>query len=376
MSRRRPHQPIFRKKIQHGAVTVGNTAAVPAEPVQMVVADARSASTADNIVLTQHQLLAVADATSAPAVDSVVLDLTLDLVVQDATSASAIDNLTLTQHQILVVQDAAAASTADNIALIQHQILTVADATSASTVDNLALGTQALAAAILAASPLGYWKLDETTGTTISDSSGNGRNGTISGTYTLAGQAGPGSAVGISFGGGVIDIADDDAWSLNTTPGLTVFALVYPSSTTAKGIIGKGVAGSLEWAATLSATNLRPVWQAFGPANAIRQSRSSTTDPVSTGAWSAIAFSTPNSGVQTTNCKVYNNDGTNVGNASGSTPAGSYSNQANSLLIGNANVPGTTTFAGGIAHVAVFAGQLSDAAVDAFMSAALADGWI
>ena len=34
-------------------------------------------------------------------------------------------------------------------------------------------------------SPVGYWRLGETSGTTAADSSGNGRNGTYTGTYTL-----------------------------------------------------------------------------------------------------------------------------------------------------------------------------------------------
>lgn len=39
-------------------------------------------------------------------------------------------------------------------------------------------------AQVMADSPLGYWRLDETSGTTIVDAA-NGHNGTISGTYTL-----------------------------------------------------------------------------------------------------------------------------------------------------------------------------------------------
>lgn len=46
-----------------------------------------------------------------------------------------------------------------------------------------------LAAAILADSPTGFWKLDETSGTTAADSSGNGYNLTYSGSYTLADSA-------------------------------------------------------------------------------------------------------------------------------------------------------------------------------------------
>lgn len=38
---------------------------------------------------------------------------------------------------------------------------------------------------VMSHSPRGYWRLGETSGTTAADSSGNGRNGTYTGTYTL-----------------------------------------------------------------------------------------------------------------------------------------------------------------------------------------------
>lgn len=38
---------------------------------------------------------------------------------------------------------------------------------------------------LLSHGPLGYWRLGETSGTTAADSSGNGRSGTYTGTYTL-----------------------------------------------------------------------------------------------------------------------------------------------------------------------------------------------
>ena len=48
---------------------------------------------------------------------------------------------------------------------------------------------------ILADSPVGYWKLNETSGTTAYDSSGNGNNGTLHGGITLN-QPGPWSGGG------------------------------------------------------------------------------------------------------------------------------------------------------------------------------------
>lgn len=55
--------------------------------------------------------------------------------------------------------------------------------------------------AVLADSPVFYWPMNETSGTTIADASGNSRTGTISGDYTLN-QLGPSSAIpaSVDFG--------------------------------------------------------------------------------------------------------------------------------------------------------------------------------
>lgn len=52
--------------------------------------------------------------------------------------------------------------------------------------------------AVVADSPWGFWPGDETTGTTVADLSGNGRNMSITGSPTL-GKAGPGNTSGISW---------------------------------------------------------------------------------------------------------------------------------------------------------------------------------
>lgn len=49
--------------------------------------------------------------------------------------------------------------------------------------------TTSIATEILADSPMGYWKCDETSGTTLADSSGNSYILTLTGTYTLAVEA-------------------------------------------------------------------------------------------------------------------------------------------------------------------------------------------
>jgi RHS repeat-associated protein len=60
---------------------------------------------------------------------------------------------------------------------------------------------------VLGDAPLGYWPLDETSGTSAADASGNSNNGTYSGTYTLAQSgalAGTGGGSAVSFSGGTV----------------------------------------------------------------------------------------------------------------------------------------------------------------------------
>lgn len=84
-----------------------------------------------------------------------------------------------------------------------------------------------LAAEILADSPLGFWKLDETSGTTATDSSGNGRHGTYTDASMAGASPGPCAVGGVSplFGAGdYVTVPSAAAWSIPST--LTIEALV------------------------------------------------------------------------------------------------------------------------------------------------------
>lgn len=101
-------------------------------------------------------------------------------------------------------------------------------------------------AEVLADSPLGYWRLGETSGTTAADSSGNGHAGTIVGTPTL-GVAGllsgdSDKALGLTANAGnYVSIAS--ASFLDSQPGITYEAWVNitsaPDSTNNDGIIAR-----------------------------------------------------------------------------------------------------------------------------------------
>jgi len=109
--------------------------------------------------------------------------------------------------------------------------------------------------AINEASPAFHLPITELSGTTIKDVSGNGRDGTLSGTVTLNDQTAPDGLPAALFGGGHIEIADNAAFSVGATYGMTVGCVAKFSSTpsTLRWLISKGAVGQYEW--DLYATN-------------------------------------------------------------------------------------------------------------------------
>lgn len=247
----------------------------------------------------------------------------------------------------------------------------------------------ALPSAILALSPLGYWPLNEgatvanASGTAV-DASGNGRNGTYEkSTGTFANAVGPDGADYADFGNTnlttSVRIADNNAWSVNNASGLTVVAMIKPDSvggTTRQFVVAKGGSGSAkyEWDFYINfGVGGRIQYVVDGPSGNVLQLEG-FNNPVTT-AWQAVAWSTPN-GTQNTRGKVYRNSSTPLGTTQGATTAATYTNDTSELWIGwRQDGPGSQGFTGGIAHVAIFAGQMSDGNMGTIMSAADADGW-
>lgn len=101
---------------------------------------------------------------------------------------------------------------------------------------------------VLADTPLAYYRLGETSGTTMIDSSGNGRNGTYAGSPTLG-------ASGLLVGDSNTAITFDGSNDVGTTPAATwmdsasfsVETLFVPSlvSTGARTIVARSAASSL-----------------------------------------------------------------------------------------------------------------------------------
>ena len=85
------------------------------------------------------------------------------------------------------------------------------------------------ASEVLADSPLGYWQLDETSGSTATDSSGNGRHGTYLGGITLGTpSAVGGTGASATFDGSSGYVALPGSWG--GSPAVTIEAWVSPAS--------------------------------------------------------------------------------------------------------------------------------------------------
>jgi hypothetical protein len=240
--------------------------------------------------------------------------------------------------------------------------------------------TQSLSAAILALSPLGYWKLDESSGTTATDSSGNSRNGTYTGSgYTLQGATGGDGVNYADFGNGAsshVAIADNNVWSVDNASGLTVFLLIKADSVAASGQrhpISKGAASNYEWAYVVNAT--RSGWlggRVWDPAG-IGQT-ASHIDTLTTS-WNAVAMTLSTS----TDPLIYRNSSTatsSVVSPEDDSPGTTYTNGTAPVWIGwRADSAANQYHQGGLAHVAIFAGNLNSTQIGTMMTAADAEGW-
>jgi hypothetical protein len=92
-------------------------------------------------------------------------------------------------------------------------------------------------------SPLGNWKLDETTGTTATDTGSNADNGTYTGTYTLGGAAlATGLGASVNLSSDYVDITSSDYQAL--TSAWTVMGWVKLSSSTDHVLVSHAYNGS------------------------------------------------------------------------------------------------------------------------------------
>jgi len=105
---------------------------------------------------------------------------------------------------------------------------------------------------VLADSPVGYWRLEETTGATAADSSGNARDGTYTGSPTLGvpGALAISTNKATTFNGTTqyVAISDAAAFSIPTTNLFSVEAWFRTTATGAvRNIVSKVTAANFEW---------------------------------------------------------------------------------------------------------------------------------
>jgi hypothetical protein len=106
----------------------------------------------------------------------------------------------------------------------------------------------ALSAEVLADSPAGFWPLNETSGTTANDISGNARHGTYTSSYALASAVG--SLLAVDLTGGYVNVPDNAAFSAGAGASglMTVEAWVRFDTLAAQmNIVTKGAASNYEF---------------------------------------------------------------------------------------------------------------------------------
>ena len=103
---------------------------------------------------------------------------------------------------------------------------------------------------VLADSPSGYWRLGESSGTTLQDATANNRDGTLVGTPTLGVTGAVYGDTAIDFNdNGHVTVADNAAWDFTTGP-FTLECWVKRDGTInffGDGIIGKGSGALMLW---------------------------------------------------------------------------------------------------------------------------------
>jgi hypothetical protein len=242
-------------------------------------------------------------------------------------------------------------------------------------------GGPALPAAILALSPVGYWKLDDaSTNFDNLGSEGAAGDGANINTVTYAARSGPDGGMYPEFNPSTAEqvrCTDRSAWSIGS--GLTVFACWYFDTSP--------TAGGHPIAAKLNFSNFYEWEVGFTSASKIRFYKCSptfssnriqtTTATFSTGAWHATLVRFKGSAVTTADDVFV--DSTSV-EAIGTTSSGVGSASdtgADMTFGGRRDDDGTPKprWDGSLAHVALFTGALSDSDAGDIMTAAQTDGW-
>ena len=226
-----------------------------------------------------------------------------------------------------------------------------------------------LAAAMTDYGALGYWKLDETSGTTLADSSGNERHLTLAGTpttdYVLAGKDG---RLQLKTANAIAGELTGSTFSTPDGGHLTVFALAHmlnAAGGAGRRLVTKRSGMQAEWGLLVNAFQPQAIIWRANPSVGLSYSNSNVNLPAN--AWTALAATMPDD--TSLRPTIWNDSGTPVAVASGSTGTGTTGDGTDPFRIG-------AGFIGAVGHVAVFPWALSDAHVQKLMDLARAEGLI
>lgn len=229
---------------------------------------------------------------------------------------------------------------------------------------------------IMLDSPVGYWPMDETSGSTVFDRSGNARNGTITGTVSPE-VGGPAGQRCLSFAGttnSYITVADNAAWSSHAgASGLwSMEVWLYRSlATSQKSFMSKGnTAGPLYevlMEATASDTYYTAMIQSGGAV--VESLTSSGSSPLNRWQHFAATFD------RATALLTMFTDGVQVAQATSA--SGNTSDTTGPLYFGTRNdALGSATYCwnGRMAHAAVYSTALAANRIAAHYKAGLRSG--
>lgn len=237
-----------------------------------------------------------------------------------------------------------------------------------------------LEAALSALGPVGYWKLNETSGLTAFDSSGNGRHGTYHPSVVLSFKSGPAGLIGdnrypyfAQTSAAGVTIADNNDWSPSVGTPLTFVCLqAYNSLGTFPGHTLAYKADEWVFGATNIGTMITTILNTISGVYMYKEAVPTHVYVPTGGVGWALSFCEMRVGEP---YMWHNNIVAPIGAVSLG-PVGTQRGNTGSSLALSFTGPTPETRKRYLAHCAIYQGSLSDGDRAGISAAAIADGWI
>lgn len=222
---------------------------------------------------------------------------------------------------------------------------------------------------ILLDSPVGYWPLDETSGTNADNLGSATADGTYTGGYTLD-QAGPAGLRAVELNGSTGYVSIGDVAALEFSGDFTMEAWISRDDITGgdKRIVGKHSGTSGEWRLDTDTDDIRAYVLNTGGTNYLFADSVSTGAALVVGRWTHVAAT-----VASTTLRVYvNGDEWASSSSTTGTRRTSSTDPVRIGIRGDGN--STTAMDGKVAHVAVYGSALSADRLKAHYQAGIRSG--